>query len=157
MPIIPLVYDNVKDTLPKSEAVSEVEANYLDLNRVRVVLAGSPSESDPPDATSYFTEGDYFVDLENDFVSLIKRVIPGDQLELVDYHGLSAEGVAVRIIKHSPLPGDAAWVNGTEGTCEVDGIEYPASFISGGSGFRTYPKPFIIDATGTKVWAEMKV
>lgn len=155
MAVVNLEYDNVKDTLPKSTAVSEVEADYLSMNRVRVSLAGSPSESNPPDATSYFTEGDYFVDLANDFVSRIKRVIPGDQLELVDYHGLSATGVTVRVIKYSPIPSSVSWSIDTAGGATIDGIDYPASFISGGAGFRDYPKPFIVDATGTTVWAKL--
>lgn len=155
MASVPFVYDNVKDTLPKSVVVSEVEANYLDLNRVRVVLAGSPSESDPPDATSYFTEGDFFVDLANNFVSRIRRVIPGDMLELVDYHGLSATGVTVNVIRDSPTAGEVAWVVGTAGGATIDGVSYPAGFIDGGAGFRTYPKPIIIDATGTDVWAKL--
>lgn len=157
MSVVNLEYDNVKDSCPKSVAVTEVEANYLDLNRVRVVLAGSPSESDPPDATSYFTEGDYFVDLANNFVSLIKRVIPGDQLELEDYHGLSATGVSVNVIKNSPNPSSVSWSIDSGDGATIDGIDYPGTFISGGSGFRDYPKPFIIDATGTIVWAKLSV
>lgn len=155
MSVINVEYDNEKDTCPKSVAVSEVEADYLDLNRVRVTLTGSPSESDPPDATSYFTEGDYFVDLANNFVSLIKRVIPGDKLELVDYHGLTATDVAVRVIKNSPLPSSASWSIDDGGAATIDGIEYPATFVSGGAGFRDDPEPFIIDATGTKVWVKL--
>jgi hypothetical protein len=145
-------YNNEKDTLPKSTAVADVEADFDALGGRLIHLtstaAGSPAE--PP--TASYIEGDYIVCLAQNYVGMVTRVVDDNVLEVFDEHGLTASGVVCAKIPDTGGFLDYSFLVGSGGAALLKGqhgdvVIFPADSSDGGNGFSDDDYfPIIIDA-----------
>jgi len=155
-------YSDEKDTLPKSAAVSDVEADFDALGGRLIVLSTTLSGSEAPAPTSYFTEGDYIVCLDQNYVGWIRRIVDDYVIEVTYDHGLTATGVACRKIENAQQFRDYSFLVGSDAAALIKGkfgdeVTFPAESSDGGNGFEENNYfPIIIDAATNRTTVIVK-